>query len=74
VRLEKKYLVNYLLIVELTIRSSADLRNKYNEISKQCRETRGAQALCLSKKHIQCIYNVLTTFVLITYNIVERSD
>jgi len=26
----------------LTIRPSADLRNKYNEISKQCRETREA--------------------------------
>ena len=26
----------------LTIRPSADLRNKYNEISKQCKETREA--------------------------------
>ena len=26
----------------LNIRPSADLRNKYNEISKQCRETREA--------------------------------
>lgn len=29
-------------IVELNIRPSADLRNKYNEISKQCKETREA--------------------------------
>lgn len=29
-------------IMELNIRPSADLRNKYNEISKQCRETREA--------------------------------
>lgn len=28
--------------MELNIRPSADLRNKYNEISKQCRETREA--------------------------------
>ncbi|HHX61406.1 MAG TPA: type II toxin-antitoxin system Phd/YefM family antitoxin [Epulopiscium sp.] len=28
--------------MELTIRPSADLRNKYNEISKQCKETREA--------------------------------
>ena len=28
--------------MELTIRPSADLRNNYNEISKQCRETREA--------------------------------
>lgn len=26
--------------MELNIRPSADLRNKYNEISKQCKETR----------------------------------
>jgi|SRR5699024_5918733 len=29
-------------IVNLNIRPSADLRNKYNEISKQCRDTREA--------------------------------
>ena len=29
-------------IMESNIRPSADLRNKYNEISKQCRETREA--------------------------------
>jgi prevent-host-death family protein len=29
-------------IMELNIRPSADLRNKYNEISKQCRDTREA--------------------------------
>src|SRR5699024_6140044 len=29
-------------IVNLNIRPSADLRNKYNEISKQCKETREA--------------------------------
>lgn len=29
-------------IMELNIRPSADLRNKYNEISKQCKETREA--------------------------------
>ena len=29
-------------VMELTIRPSADLRNKYNEISKQCKETREA--------------------------------
>ena len=29
-------------LMELNIRPSADLRNKYNEISKQCRETREA--------------------------------
>ena len=28
--------------MELNIRPSADLRNKYNEISKQCRQTREA--------------------------------
>ena len=28
--------------MELNIRPSADLRNKYNEISKQCKETREA--------------------------------
>ena len=28
--------------MEVTIRPSADLRNKYNEISKQCKETREA--------------------------------
>jgi len=28
--------------MELNIRPSADLRNKYSEISKQCRETREA--------------------------------
>lgn len=28
--------------MDLNIRPSADLRNKYNEISKQCRETREA--------------------------------
>ena len=29
-------------IMEVNIRPSADLRNKYNEISNQCRETREA--------------------------------
>jgi prevent-host-death family protein len=29
-------------IMKLNIRPSADLRNKYNEISKQCKETREA--------------------------------
>lgn len=35
-------------IMEVNIRPSADLRNKYNEISKQCRETREADIITVN--------------------------
>ena len=34
--------------MELNIRPSADLRNKYNEISKQCKETREAVIITIN--------------------------
>ena len=38
-----------------TIRPSADLRNHYNEISKQCREGKEAVIITVNGRGIRCL-------------------
>lgn len=41
-----------------TIRPSADLRNHYNEISKQCREEKKQLLLRLTDEEIPCLLHM----------------